>query len=159
MHQVIFHMSRKKQLYHFRKVKLDDKDRNWLILSHSVRERQSSWDRIPHHIHIFRTSCIQLPARSGIFCLLVKVVYWPGNLKFVYPMITLSFLGIIVKLKLPAKFCLHCFEWLCFQISSDTKYFFVSRDGGLIVFIVYYFQIWNKKEHNIIISRVISSHI
>ena len=24
---------------------------------------------------------------------------------------------------------------------------------------VFYFQIWNKKEHNIIISRVISSHM
>ena len=24
---------------------------------------------------------------------------------------------------------------------------------------VYYFQIWNKKEHNIIISRVISCHM
>ena len=32
-------------------------------------------------------------------------------------------------------------------------------DRGLIVVIVYYFQIWNKKDHNIIISRVISSHM
>ena len=31
-------------------------------------------------------------------------------------------------------------------------------DGGLIV-VVYYFQIWNKKEHKIISSRVISSQI
>ena len=42
------------------------------------------------------------------------------------------------------------------QISSDTKYFFPSCpkhcDWGLIVVIVYYFQIWNKKEHNIIIT-------
>ena len=28
----------------------------------------------------------------------------------------------------------------------------------LMVVIAYYFQIWNKKEYNIIISRVISSH-
>ena len=28
-----------------------------------------------------------------------------------------------------------------------------------MVIIVYYFQIWNKKEHNIVISRVISSHM
>ena len=28
-----------------------------------------------------------------------------------------------------------------------------------MVVIVYYFQIWNKKEHNIIISRAISSHM
>ena len=33
------------------------------------------------------------------------------------------------------------------------------RGQGLIVVTVYYFQIWNKKEHNIIISRVISSQI
>ena len=26
-------------------------------------------------------------------------------------------------------------------------------------FIIYYFQIWNKKEHNILISKVISSQI
>ena len=32
-------------------------------------------------------------------------------------------------------------------------------DQGLIVVIVYYFQIWNRKENIIIISRVISSHM
>ena len=31
-------------------------------------------------------------------------------------------------------------------------------DGGLIIVIVYYFQIWNKKEH-IISSWVINSHM
>ena len=31
-------------------------------------------------------------------------------------------------------------------------------DRGLIAVIVYYFQIWNKKEH-IIINRVMSSHM
>ena len=56
------------------------------------------------------------------------------------------------------------FEWFCHQISSDAKYFFLSCrkhwDWRLIVIIVYYFQIWNKKEHNIIISsRVISSYM
>ena len=54
------------------------------------------------------------------------------------------------------------------QISSDAKYFFLSCprycDWGLIVAIVYYFQIWNRKEHIIIIissssSRVINSHM
>ena len=53
------------------------------------------------------------------------------------------------------------FEWFCFQISNDTKYFF-SRprhgDQGLIVGVVFYLQIWNKKQH-IIISRVISGHM
>ena len=32
-------------------------------------------------------------------------------------------------------------------------------EQGLIVVIVYYFQIWNKKGHNVIISRIISSHM
>ena len=54
------------------------------------------------------------------------------------------------------------FKWFCLQISSDTKYLFFSCprhcDQRLIVVIVYYFQIWYKKEH-IIISSVISSHM
>ena len=37
----------------------------------------------------------------------------------------------------------------CLQIGNNTKYFFLPYprpcDQGLIVFIVYYFQIWNKK--------------
>ena len=53
------------------------------------------------------------------------------------------------------------FEWFCLQVSNDAKYFFPSCprhcDRGLKFVIVYYFQIWNKKEHNIIISRVIIS--
>ena len=57
-----------------------------------------------------RTSCRQFPARSGIFCLLVDVAYIPSGLKCVYPMINLTFLGIIVKVKLLAKFFLHDFE-------------------------------------------------
>ena len=32
-------------------------------------------------------------------------------------------------------------------------------DKGLILIIVYFFWIWNKKEHNVIFSWVISSHI
>ena len=55
-------------------------------------------DRISHRIHIVRTSCSQLPARSGIFCILVEVIYWPCGLKFVYPAINLAFLGMILKL-------------------------------------------------------------
>ena len=32
-------------------------------------------------------------------------------------------------------------------------------DRGLIGVILYYFQIWNQKEHKIIISGVISCHM
>ena len=100
-------------------------------------------DRIFHRIHIVRTSCSQLPARSGIFYFFHAVVYWLCGLKFMYPTMKLAFLGI--KVKLPAKFCLHSFEWFCLQISSDTKYYFLFCDRGLIVVKIYYFQIWNKK--------------
>ena len=59
-------------------------------------------------------------------------------------------------------FC-NSFELFCLQISSDAKYFFLSSprhcDQGLTVVIVYYFKIWIKKEHNIIIRRVIRSHM
>ena len=52
------------------------------------------------------------------------------------------------------------FKWFCFQISSDEKYFLLTCPRhcyqALIVVIMNNFQIWNKKEHNIIISRVIS---
>ena len=126
------------------------------ILCNDACERPSSWEhlwkdffRIFHRIHIVRTSCSQFPARSGIFWLFVEVVYLSCDLKFVYQIINLAFLGIIIKVNLPAKFCLPSFEWYYLHISSDAKYFFLSCprycDWGLIVVIVYYFQIWSKK--------------
>ena len=69
-------------------------------------------DRISHCIHTVRTFCSQLSARSGIFCLLIKIVYWPCGLKFVYPTINLAFWGIIVKVKNPANFCLYSFVYI-----------------------------------------------
>ena len=105
-------------------------------------------DRISH-IHIVRTSYIQLLARSGIFCFHVEIVYWPCGLKFEYPMINLAFLEIIVKVKPPVKFCLHSFEWFCLQIRSDARYFFLSCpkhcDQGLILVIVVIFKSETKK--------------
>ena len=82
-------------------------------------------DRTSHCIHIVKTSCCQLPARFETFCLLVEVVYWPYELKFVYPTINLALLGIIIKVKLLAKFCLHRIEWFCPQISG-AKHFYIS---------------------------------
>ena len=54
-------------------------------------------------------------------------------------------------------FC-DSFEWFCLQRSSDAKYVFLSCSRGIIVVLVYCFQIWNKKEHSLI-TRVISSHM
>ena len=67
-------------------------------------------DRIFYRVHIVKTSCCQFPARSWIFCLQIKVTYWPCGLRFLYPTINLIFLRIIVKVK-HAKFCLHNMWW------------------------------------------------
>ena len=54
----------------------------------------------------------------------------------------------------------NSFQWFSLEISS-IFFFSCPRhcDQGFIVVIVYYFHIWNKKEHNIIICRVINSHM
>ena len=48
--------------------------------------------RISHHIHIVRTSCSQLLAISGIFCLLVEFFYRPCGLEVECPTTNLAFL-------------------------------------------------------------------
>ena len=58
-------------------------------------------NRISHHIYIARKSLCQLPAKSGLVCLLNELLYWPCGLKFVYPTINFTLLRIIVKVKLP----------------------------------------------------------
>ena len=61
-------------------------------------------DRISHCIHTVRTSFSQLPAISGIFCLLVEFVYWPCGLKICVANDKLGFLklksGFFVKILL-----------------------------------------------------------
>ena len=81
--------------------------------------------RISCCIHIVKTPCSQLPSRSGIFCLLVEVVYLPSNLKFEYPIINLAFLGIIIKAKIIRKFLLAQF-WMILFPNKWCKIFFVS---------------------------------
>ena len=85
------------------------KTKFWRMSSEGLFRAASG--RISHGIHIVGTSWSQLPVRSGIFHLLVEVVYWPCCRKFVDPTINLAFQRIIVKVKLPAKFCLHSFGW------------------------------------------------
>ena len=54
----------------------------------------------------------------------------------------------------------NSFEWFCLYISRDPKYFSsLVQCILIIVVIIHYFQIWSKKEHDIIISRVISRHM
>ena len=87
------------------------------IFSESFRQNLSLH---PHCQVILQSTSSQI---WDFFFLLVEVVYWPSGLKCVYPTINLAFLGIIVQVKLPAKFCLNNFEWFCLLISSVTKSF------------------------------------
>ena len=75
-----------------------------LLRTFSWRLFRTPSDRISHRIQIVRRSCSQLPARSGIFCLLVEFVYWPCGLKFGSLTINWALLGIIVKLNFPRNF-------------------------------------------------------
>ena len=138
-----------------------------LIFFTTMHEKTKSWERlqrdffgllstgISHRIHIVRTSCNQLPARSGssnvLFNFFFFFFYWPWRLEICVP---------------DYKFCLHNFDWFCLQKSSDEKcgvFFFLfcpwHCDRGLIALIVHYFLIWNKKKECIIINRVIRSHM
>ena len=81
-------------------------------------------DRISHCIHIVRASCCQLPTRSGIVCLLIKIVYWPCDLKFMYPMINLAFLEIIVKLNFLWNFACTALKVFLFPNKPWCKIFF-----------------------------------
>ena len=133
------------------------------ILCNGTCERPNSWERLQRDffrlllteeclIHIIRISCSQLPARSGIFCHLVEVVYGPCGLKFMYAMINLFFGGIIFKLKklnIQRNFvCTVLNDFVSKQVVMQDIFPLLSKnfDQGLIVVIVYYFQIWNKKE-------------
>ena len=102
-------------------------------------------DRISHRIHIVWTSYSQLPARSEIFYLLVEVVYGHCCLQFVYLTITLTFLSIIVKVKLPAKF------WMILSPNKLwRKIFYLSCpkhcDEGLI-FVIAWWWWWSSSSY------------
>ena len=136
LNQVIFHLSLKKQTHHFRKVKPDDKGRNWLILSNSARERPSSWDffgllptesltasTLWGHLAVNFLSDLGFSASLSSF-----FFYWPHGWKFVYPMINLALLGIILKVM---KFLLA----QCWMILSPNKWrnLFSSLFQGIVI--------------------------
>ena len=102
------------------------------ILCNDARERPSSWEHLRKDIFgLLRIDSLTASTLSGHFAdnilpdlgFFVEVVYWPCGLKSVYPTINLAFVGLIIKVKLPAKFCWPSFEWFCLQISCDVKYF------------------------------------
>ena len=109
-------------------------------------------DRISNSIHIVRTPCSQPPSRFRTFSLYVEVVYWLCDLKCVYPTMNLDFLRRIVKINLTVKFARQF--WMILSSNKWRKIFslYCPRhcDRGLIAVIVNYFQIWNKKEQDII---------
>ena len=130
-------MSLKKQSYDFRKVKPDDKSRNWLTLSYSARERPSerpnSWEHLQRDFFGFLPTeslssftlwgrLSHLPAWSGIFHLLAEVVWWL-RLDIFVPIDKFGFFGLFVRVKHPAIFFWFNFEWFRHQKRSDAKYF------------------------------------
>ena len=135
-------------------------NRNRLTFSYSAHGGiflDSFWQNLPLHSHcqdnLQSTSCqiwSFLPPCWDCLLTLWLEICAPNN-KF-------GFSGDKCQVKLPIKFCLHGFEWFCLQMNSDTKYFSPYPrycDQGLIVFIIYYSQIWNKKNAT---SLVIKSH-
>ena len=154
LHQVIFHLSFKKQSYHFRKVQPDDKGRNWLILSYSACERPSSWERLRRDFFGL------LPTESLIASTLLGhlAVNFLSDLGFsafmlwlftdiVYPTINLAFHGIVVKLNFQQNFACTVLDDFVFKLVVTIFFPSCPRhcDREVIVVIVYYFLIWNQK--------------
>ena len=136
------------------------------ILCNNVHERPNYWEHLWRDffglLPIESLTTFTLPGDLAVDFLLhlgFSTFLWQlfTDPEICEPMINLSLLEIIVEVKIPTTFFLHSYEWFSLQKSSDAKYIFLScprhSDRGLIVVIVYYFQIWNKKEHNIINSR------
>ena len=99
------------------------------IFYDDLRKRLSSWERLRRDFfgHLLIESltaskmswhlAVNFMFDLGFSAFFVEVVFKPCRLKFVYPTINLAFLGIFIKVKLPAKFCLHSFEWVVTQNS------------------------------------------
>ena len=117
-------------------------------------------DRISHRIHGVKTSSCQiwdfLPSCWGYLLTLWLEIYVPND--------KLGFSGVIIKLNSQRNFACTVLNDFCLHISIDAKIFFLfcprHFDRELIAVIVYYVQIWNKKKaHDIIIRRIMSSHM
>ena len=144
------------------------------ILGNDVQERLGSWERLQRgFFRLLPTESLTTSILSGHLAInfLPDLRFSASSLRLFIDSVTkdcvlndkFGFSGDIVIVKLPAKICLHSTEWFFSPNKFWRKIFFLScprhSDRGLIVDIVYYFQIWNKIEHNIISSRVISSHV
>ena len=120
--------------------------------------------RISLSIQIVRIYCSQLPVWSGIFlpfCWSCLLTLWLENC---VPNDEFCFSGIIVKVKLPAKFCLHSFWRILSSNKQWWKIFFSFLSKALqsrnnSCYSIQFSNLKQKKEHNIISSRVISSHM
>ena len=120
---------------------------------------QTPSNRISHRIHIVRTSCSQLPVRSWIFCLLVKVIYWPCGLKSEYATINLAFLGIIIKLNFLRNFaCTVLNDFVSKKVGAQNIFPLLSRSLRSMIYNCYCLLSSNlkQKEHNIIIRKILA---
>ena len=78
-------------------------------------------------------------------------------MSFEYPTINLAFLGIILKVKLLAKFCLHSFEWFWLQI-SDAKYFsshFQALWAKIYSYSILYSDLKKKKNTTLLLLELL----
>ena len=146
------------------------------ILFNDSREIPRSWKRLQWDFYeLLQTKFLTESTLSGqlainflsnlvfsAFLLRLFIVHVAWHLctgKYIF----FCFFCMIVKVKLPVKLYQYNFDYF-FSLNKCLKIFLLSCprqcDRGLMVVIVYYFQIWSQKEQNIIIiSRVISSHM
>ena len=93
----------------------------WRSLSGFSAMKHMNWKT--HSFQIAKSSCTQLPARSGCFWLLAELVHWSFSSKDMCPLINLAFQGMVVEVELTAKFYLYCFERFHLKIIRDTIIF------------------------------------
>ena len=93
----------------------------WRSLSGFSAMKHMNWKT--HSFQIAKSSCTQLPARSGCFWLLAELVHWSFSSKDMCPLINLAFQGMVVEIELTAKFYLYCFERFLLRIIRDTIIF------------------------------------
>ena len=127
------------------------------ILCNDVCERLNSWECLQDFFGLLLTESltastlsVHLPARSGIFGPLVKIVYWPFGLKFVYPMINLAFLGIIVKLNFQRNFTCTVLNYFVSKSVTQIIFPLLSKAFWLRInccYIILFPNLKQKKKH------------
>ena len=111
-------------------------------------------------LHLYYKNILQSTScQIWDFCLLNEVIYWPCDLKFVYPTMNLTFLGmIIVELNFLRNFAFTVLNYFVSKKVVMPNIFSLLSEALWLGINSCYSIPFSKKEHNIISSRVISSH-